>query len=180
MLLRAPCRKCLQHLKWTVAGCAARPRLGSCRTEGKECSPGSSLLLWSASCGILAQREVLRRWLATRRTPSLEDHSPIQGVSQFLRHIVSSRSVKTRSRHIVVAPPCGPAVDWLRRSTVGSGTCEDVASVYEMTVLLEVVYISPVPAVIAVPALAALRLLRHRTSTCRVCSVFAYGLTKCL
>ena len=68
--------------------------------------------------------------------------------------------------------PCGPAVDRLRRSTVGSGTCEDVASAFEMTVLLEVVYFSPVPAVIAVPALAALRLLRHRTSTCRVCSVF--------
>ena len=92
-----------------------------------------------------------------------------------------SRSVNTRFQDTLLwLHPCGPTVDWLRRSTVGSGTCEDVASAYEMTVLLEVVYISPVPAVIAVPALAALRLLRYRTSTCRVCSVFASGLTKCL
>ena len=35
---------------------------------------------------------------------------------------------------------------------------------YEMTVLHEVVYIAPVPAVIAAPALAALQHLRHRIS----------------
>ena len=48
--------------------------------------------------------------------------------------------------------PCGPTVDRLdrlRRSTVGSGTREDVATTYELPVLHEVVYIAPVPAVFA-------------------------------
>ena len=48
--------------------------------------------------------------------------------------------------------PCGRTVDRLRRSTVGSGTREDVVNAYEMTVLPEVVYIAPVPAVFAAPA----------------------------
>ena len=71
--------------------------------------------------------------------------------------------------------PCGPTVDRLRRSTVGSGTREDVVTAYEMTVLSEDVYIAPVPAVIAAPALAALQHLRHRTSPCRVRSICASG-----
>ena len=51
---------------------------------------------------------------------------------------------------------CGPTVDRLRRSTVGSGTREDVVTACEMSVLHEVVYIAPVPAVIAAPALAVI------------------------
>ena len=50
--------------------------------------------------------------------------------------------------------PCGPTVDRLRRSTVGSGTREDVVIAYVLAVLHEVVYIAPVSAVIAAPALA--------------------------
>ena len=48
--------------------------------------------------------------------------------------------------------PCGPTVDRLRRSTVGSGTREDVVTAYEMSVLPEVVYIVSVPAVFTAPA----------------------------
>ena len=53
--------------------------------------------------------------------------------------------------------PCGPTVDRLQRSTVGSGTREDVVTAFELTVLPEVVYIAPVPAVFASSALAALQ-----------------------
>ena len=52
---------------------------------------------------------------------------------------------------------------------------EDVVTAYVMTVLSEVVYIAPVPAVIAAPALAALQHLRHRTSPCRDRSICASG-----
>ena len=46
---------------------------------------------------------------------------------------------------------------------------------YVLAVLHEVVYIAPVSAVIAAPALAALQQLRHRTSPCRDRSVCASG-----
>ena len=47
---------------------------------------------------------------------------------------------------------------------MGSGTREDVVIAYKLTMLHEVVYIAPVPAVIAAPAFAALQHLRHRIS----------------
>ena len=46
---------------------------------------------------------------------------------------------------------------------------------YVLAVLHEVVYIAPVSAVIAAPALAALQQLRHRTSPCRDRSICASG-----
>ena len=58
---------------------------------------------------------------------------------------------------------------------MGSGTREDVVTAYEMTVLPEVVYIAPVPAVFAASALAALQHLRHRTCPCRDRSICASG-----
>ena len=51
---------------------------------------------------------------------------------------------------------------------MGSGTREDVAIAYELPVLHEVVYIAPVPAVFAAPALvvrsACTSGLRHRSA----------------
>ena len=80
-----------------------------------------------------------------------------------------SYSVNTRFQDTLLwLHPCGPIVDRLRRSTVGSGTREDVATAYELPVLHEVVYIAPVPAVFAAPALAVRSActsgLRHRSA----------------
>ena len=52
---------------------------------------------------------------------------------------------------------------------------EDVVTACEITVLHEVVYIAPVPAVFAAPAFAALQHLRHRTSPYRDRSICASG-----
>ena len=80
-----------------------------------------------------------------------------------------SCSVNTRFQDTLLwFHPCGPTVDRLRRLNVGSGTREDVAIAYELPVLHEVVYIAPVPAVFAAPALvvrsACTSGLRHRSA----------------
>ena len=74
-----------------------------------------------------------------------EDHSPRQ--ASFKTRIwgfshCHDTHVKTHCCGSILA---APLFDRLRRSTVGSGTREDVKTAYEMTVLPEVVYIAPVP-----------------------------------
>ena len=112
---------------------------------------------------------MLQEVFGNEEDASLEDHSPRHDVSWFSRHIVSFSFCQYTVQDILLwFHPCGPTVDRLRRSTVGSGTREDVATAYELPVLHEVVYIAPVPAVFAAPAFAVRSAcnsgLRHRSA----------------
>ena len=82
--------------------------------------------------------------------------------------VLSIHGFKTHCCGSIPAAPLLTGFDRLRRSTVGSGTREDVAIAYELPVLHEVVYIAPVPAVFAAPALvvrsACTSGLRHRSA----------------
>ena len=109
-------------------------------------------------------------------THSQDKFCSFSGVFSSLCHDIL---VKT---HCCGSHPCGPTVDRLRRSTVGSGTREDVATTYELPVMREVVYIvyiAPVPAVFAAqlsPCAAPARLHRWSStslSPCRYRSICA-------
>ena len=132
--------------------------------------PQHTVFLWSAEL-------LLRRGCATPLAPARGPRcrtrfelSCIRVVINSSWHVVARHSTfcqDTVQDTLLWLHPCGPTVDRRNRSTVGSGTREDVVTAYEMTVLSEDVYITPVPAVITSPALAALQHLRHRTSPCR-------------
>ena len=131
------------------SACNEVPRTSSCSDRSTSFRCGAhrtSLCCNRSTCA--------RRCLATRRTrrsrTTLQDMT-CRGSqdTSFLYRSVNTRFQDTFQDTLLWLHPCGPTVDRLRRSTVGSGTREDVATTYELPVLHEVVYIAPVPAVFA-------------------------------